>query len=95
MQINHAKFNDVPELDRCQSSPLRLAGAQNGLRKARRLIPAELLGYLTTILRLVWLGSEVLALADHRSRDETRGRRMGHVDGCQAVAHARERWHPG
>lgn len=38
-----------------------LAGAQNGLRKARRLIPAELLGYLTTILPLVWLGSEVLA----------------------------------
>lgn len=38
-----------------------LAGAQNGLRKARRLIPAELLGYLTTILPLLWLGSEVLA----------------------------------
>ena len=38
-----------------------LAGAQNGLRKAQRLIPAELLGYLTTILPLAWLGSEVLA----------------------------------
>ncbi len=38
-----------------------LAGAQNGHRKARWLIPAELLGYLTTILPLLWLGSEVLA----------------------------------
>jgi threonine/homoserine/homoserine lactone efflux protein len=37
-----------------------LAGAQNGLRSIAPLIPAELLGYLTTIVPLAWLGSEAL-----------------------------------
>lgn len=38
-----------------------LAGAQGGVRRVLRLIPAELLGYLTTILPLVFLGAELLA----------------------------------
>jgi threonine/homoserine/homoserine lactone efflux protein len=37
-----------------------LAGAQRGLRGVARLLPAELFGYLTTILPLIYLGSEVL-----------------------------------
>lgn len=37
-----------------------LAGARNGLRCASRLIPAEMLGYLTTVLPLAWLGSEAV-----------------------------------
>lgn len=38
-----------------------VAGAQGGLRGVLRLLPAELAGYLTTILPLCWLGAEVLA----------------------------------
>lgn len=38
-----------------------LAGAQRGIGRVIRLIPAELTGYLTTILPLVFLGHEVLA----------------------------------
>lgn len=37
-----------------------LAGARTGFRSIARLIPAELLGYLTAIAPLLWLGSEVL-----------------------------------
>jgi len=37
-----------------------LAGAQAGLRGVVRLLPAELFGYLTTILPLVYLGAELL-----------------------------------
>lgn len=37
-----------------------LAGAQRGLRGMVRLLPAELCGYLTTILPLIYLGSGVL-----------------------------------
>ncbi len=37
-----------------------LAGAQRGLRGVVRLLPAELFGYLTTILPLIYLGAEVL-----------------------------------
>jgi len=37
-----------------------LAGAQRGLRGVMRLLPAELFGYLTTILPLIYLGAEVL-----------------------------------
>jgi threonine/homoserine/homoserine lactone efflux protein len=37
-----------------------LAGAQSGLRGMARLLPAELFGYLTTILPLVYLGANVL-----------------------------------
>ncbi|URK87792.1 hypothetical protein LP421_08370 [Rhizobium sp. RCAM05350] len=35
-------------------------GSAKGLRSIALLIPAELLGYLTTIVPLAWLGSEVL-----------------------------------
>lgn len=38
-----------------------LAGARGGLRGVARLLPAELAGYLTTILPLVWLGQGTLA----------------------------------
>ncbi|RMC38259.1 hypothetical protein [Paracoccus siganidrum] len=38
-----------------------LAGAQRGLGRVARLLPAELLGYLTTILPLVFLGGALLA----------------------------------
>ncbi|MBB4007892.1 LysE family translocator [Allorhizobium taibaishanense] len=38
-----------------------LAGAQAGVRQVLRLIPAELLGYLTTILPLVYLGDWLFA----------------------------------
>ncbi len=38
-----------------------IAGARGGLRAVIRLLPAELSGYLTTILPLAWLGAEVLA----------------------------------
>jgi len=38
-----------------------LAGAQAGLRQVLRLLPAELLGYLTTILPLVYLGDWLFA----------------------------------
>ncbi|MGL4280898.1 MAG: hypothetical protein ACRCS0_11065 [Albidovulum sp.] len=37
-----------------------LAGARGGLKGLVRLLPAELLGYLTTILPLVWLGQGAL-----------------------------------
>lgn len=37
-----------------------LAGAKGGLRSVGHLLHAELLGYLTTILPLIWLGSAVL-----------------------------------
>nr|ABE77172.1 hypothetical protein [Agrobacterium tumefaciens] len=38
-----------------------VAGAQQGIRKVARLLPAELLGYLTTVLPLIYLGTAVLA----------------------------------
>jgi threonine/homoserine/homoserine lactone efflux protein len=38
-----------------------LAGAQRGLRRVLWLMPAELAGYLTTILPLGWLGAGPLA----------------------------------
>jgi threonine/homoserine/homoserine lactone efflux protein len=38
-----------------------LAGARSGMRGVVRLLPAELAGYLTTILPLVWLGQGALA----------------------------------
>lgn len=38
-----------------------IAGARGGLRATGRLLPAELAGYLTTILPLTWLGAELLA----------------------------------
>lgn len=38
-----------------------LAGAQGGIGRVLRFIPAELAGYLATILPLVWLGQELLA----------------------------------
>jgi threonine/homoserine/homoserine lactone efflux protein len=38
-----------------------VAGAQAGVGRVVRLLPAELAGYLTTILPLVWLGAEMLA----------------------------------
>lgn len=37
-----------------------LAGARGGLPRVVRLLPAELAGYLTTILPLVWLGQGFL-----------------------------------
>lgn len=37
-----------------------LAGARDGFRGVVRLLPAELAGYLTTILPLVWLGQGLL-----------------------------------
>lgn len=40
---------------------MALAGAQHGLRRVGRLLPAELAGYLTTILPLVILGGGLLA----------------------------------
>lgn len=38
-----------------------IAGARGGLGATARLLPAELGGYLTTILPLAWLGAELLA----------------------------------
>lgn len=38
-----------------------LAGASEGPGRVLRLVPAELLGYLTTILPLTWLGAAYLA----------------------------------
>ncbi|MVA33791.1 hypothetical protein GOZ89_09190 [Agrobacterium vitis] len=38
-----------------------VAGAQAGLWRVLRLLPAELAGYLTTILPLVYLGDELMA----------------------------------
>lgn len=38
-----------------------IAGARGGLGSASRLLPAELAGYLTTILPLTWLGAEFLS----------------------------------
>lgn len=38
-----------------------IAGARGGLGASVRLLPAELAGYLTTILPLTWLGAELLA----------------------------------
>lgn len=40
-----------------------LAGAQRGLRPMLRLLPAELAGYLTTVLPLAWLGAGLVAHA--------------------------------
>jgi threonine/homoserine/homoserine lactone efflux protein len=37
-----------------------VAGAQRGMIRVVRLLPAELAGYLTAILPLVWIGAEVL-----------------------------------
>ena len=37
-----------------------LAGTERGLAGALRLIPAELLGYLVTVLPLTWIGATVL-----------------------------------
>ncbi len=39
---------------------MALAGAQRGMGRVLRLMPAELGGYLTTILPLTWAGAEVL-----------------------------------
>lgn len=36
-----------------------LAGAEGGVGRAARLLPAELAGYLTTVLPLVWLGGAI------------------------------------
>jgi threonine/homoserine/homoserine lactone efflux protein len=41
---------------------MALAGAEGGVGRVARLLPAELAGYLTTILPLVWLGSALHAL---------------------------------
>ncbi|WP_202907413.1 LysE family translocator [Sinorhizobium meliloti] len=38
---------------------MALAGAQRGIRLVLRLLPAELLGYFTTVLPLAWLGSNL------------------------------------
>ncbi|MDT8855786.1 hypothetical protein RNZ50_12320 [Paracoccaceae bacterium Fryx2] len=38
-----------------------VAGAQGGPGRVMRLLPAELLGYLTTILPLVYLGAQILS----------------------------------
>jgi threonine/homoserine/homoserine lactone efflux protein len=38
-----------------------IAGARGGLGASAKLLPAELAGYLTTILPLTWLGAELLA----------------------------------
>lgn len=38
-----------------------LAGADAGLRRVARLIPAEIAGYLSAILPLAWLGAGLLA----------------------------------
>ncbi|BCH62876.1 threonine transporter RhtB [Agrobacterium vitis] len=38
-----------------------VAGAQSGLGRVSRLVPAELAGYLTTILPLVYLGDQLMA----------------------------------
>lgn len=40
-----------------------LAGAQHGLRRVLLLLPAELAGYLMTVLPLAWLGAGLLAHA--------------------------------
>lgn len=40
---------------------MAVAGAQGGVGRVLRLLPAELAGYLTTILPLVWIGAELLA----------------------------------
>jgi threonine/homoserine/homoserine lactone efflux protein len=37
-----------------------VAGAQGGIGRVLRLLPAELAGYLTSILPLVWIGAQVL-----------------------------------
>lgn len=37
-----------------------VAGAQRGIGRMARLLPAELAGYLTSIIPLVWIGAEVL-----------------------------------
>jgi threonine/homoserine/homoserine lactone efflux protein len=38
-----------------------IAGARGGIGAVMRLLPAELLGYITTVLPLAWLGAELLA----------------------------------
>lgn len=47
---------------------MALAGAQNGWRRAARLIPAEILGYTTTILPLAWLGAAAFARWPHAAQ---------------------------
>lgn len=37
-----------------------LAGAQSGLRSLRRLLPAELIGYLTTVVPAAWFGTMII-----------------------------------
>jgi threonine/homoserine/homoserine lactone efflux protein len=37
-----------------------VAGAQRGIGRVVRLLPAELGGYLTSIIPLIWIGAEVL-----------------------------------
>lgn len=39
---------------------MSVAGAQSGLRRVVRLLPAELFGYLTAILPLTYVGAELL-----------------------------------
>lgn len=40
---------------------MALAGAKHGLYRAMRLIPADVLGYMTTILPLAYLGADTIA----------------------------------
>jgi threonine/homoserine/homoserine lactone efflux protein len=42
------------------NSLMLLAGAERGLLRASRLIPAELMGYLTTVVPLALVGQSVL-----------------------------------
>lgn len=39
-----------------------LAGAQSGLQSLRRLLPAELFGYLTTVVPAAWFGTMMIEL---------------------------------
>lgn len=41
---------------------MALAGAEGGVGRVARLLPAELAGHLTTILPLVWLGGALNGL---------------------------------
>lgn len=42
---------------------MAVAGAERGVRHVLRLLPAELAGYLTTVLPLVFLGAQVIEAA--------------------------------
>jgi threonine/homoserine/homoserine lactone efflux protein len=42
---------------------MAVAGAERGVRHVLRLLPAELAGYLTTVLPLAYLGAQVIAAA--------------------------------